>query len=62
VSLKDIQAARNQRRKNLQNEIKQRVSLVDAILSSKQKTPSIIQSPEIPIKSIKLKLYRSDDE
>jgi len=41
VSLKDIQTARNQRRKGLQEEIKQRVSLVDAILGTKERRKTI---------------------
>lgn len=60
VSLKDIQAARNNRRKSLQNEIKQRLSLVDAILNSKQRTPLVIKPSDKTVKSTGLKLYDND--
>lgn len=61
VSLKEIQAARNTRRKNLQLEINQRISLVDAILGSKKRQSS---SEKLPLKiseKPKLKLYSSDE-
>jgi putative transposase len=63
VSLKDIQTARNQRRKELQKEVKQRVSLVDAILGTKERQKTI---EKLPVKSCKapkpkLKLYSSDE-
>lgn len=63
VSLKDIQTARNQRRKGLQKEIKQRVSLVDAILGTKEKQKTIEKLSVNPCKipKPKLKLYSSDE-
>ena len=60
VSLKDIQAARNKRRKDLQNEIDQRLSLVDAILSSKSRIITKKLS-EKPVKPTKLNLYAADE-
>jgi putative transposase len=61
VSLKDIQTARNQRRKGLQEEIKQRVSLVDAILGTKERLKKIEKLAAKPCKITKLKLYSSDE-
>lgn len=60
VNLKEIQAARTARRKNLQKEINQRISLVDAILIKKENSAK--KHPEEPIKkqSLKLKLYEND--
>ena len=61
VNLKEIQAARAARRKSLQKEINQRISLVDAILIKKES--SIKKSSEEPVKkkSLKLKLYENDE-
>jgi len=61
VSLKDLQTARNQRRKGLQEEIKQRVSLVDAILGTKEKQKTMEILAAKPCKIQKLKLYGSDE-
>jgi putative transposase len=63
VSLKDIQTARNQRRKGLQKEIKQRISLVDAILGTKERQKTIEKLAVKPSKmrKQKLKLYSSDE-
>lgn len=61
VNLKEIQAARAARRKSLQKEINQRISLVDAILIKKES--SIKRNSEEPLKkkSLKLKLYENDE-
>lgn len=61
VNLKEIQAARAARRKSLQKEINQRISLVDAILIKKES--SIMRNSEEPLKkkSLKLKLYENDE-
>ncbi|MEM9510768.1 MAG: Mu transposase C-terminal domain-containing protein [Cyanobacteria bacterium P01_E01_bin.35] len=39
VTLKEIKAARNQRRKQLKQQIKDRVSIVDALMGNSQKSP-----------------------
>ena len=61
VNLKEIQAARAARRKSLQKEINQRVSLVDAILIKKESSAK--KSSDEPIKKTlsKLKLYENDE-
>ena len=70
ISLKDIQLARDHRRRELQKNIKQRLSLVDAILISKsrdspreesiQSIEKRSQSTSIT-QSTKLKLYSTDE-
>ena len=61
IGLKEIQAARNSRRHALRTEIKQRISLVDAILNTKPKNKPF-NNPDNetknPIKNIKL--YAAD--
>ena len=61
VNLKEIQAARAARRKSLQKEINQRVSLVDAILIKKESSTK--KNSDEPIKKTlsKLKLYENDE-
>jgi putative transposase len=63
ISLKEIQKARNDRKKELKKTIKQRLSLVDAILQSKPKQQNAIldnvfKGPNK--KQSKLKLYEAD--
>lgn len=60
VTLKEIQNARNSKRKSLQKEIKSKLSLIDAILNSKDK--KIIQNTSVNVeeKRLKLKLYESE--
>ena len=63
VSLKEIQAARYARKKNLQTQINERVSLVDAILKTKHTSVNIPHLPgndSTPVKPGKLKLYESE--
>ena len=61
VGIKDIQLARNARKKVLNDEIKHRLSLVDAILNTKSVTS---HKPPVQIEKAtskrKLKLYESD--
>ncbi len=68
VSLKEIQAARQAKKRALRHEINQRLSLVDAILNSKSGVPGA--SPQencspppmkLPMKLTRLKLYESDN-
>lgn len=61
VSLKDIQAARTERRKTLHAEMKTRISLVDAILLQSSSTKNRVKPKSKPIKKSKLKLYSHDD-
>lgn len=65
VSLKEIQIARNERRKSLKRQIEQRLSIVDAVLVSKQQQTQS-QLIDKPIKTTKhnpkLKLYLVDNE
>jgi putative transposase len=64
VGLKEIQAARRARKLALRNEINQRLSLVDAILSTKgvsTRTSAKQKNQSTTIKQTKLKLYESDD-
>lgn len=60
VNLKDIQAARNARRKNLQKDINQRLSLVDAILGLKTEIKPE-NKVETTTKKTRLKLYANDE-
>ena len=60
VGIKDIQAARNARKKALTNEINQRLSLVDAILKTKSSPRKIPLPIEQQPPKQKLKLYESD--
>lgn len=60
VSLKEIQIARNSKRRDLQNEIKNKISLVDAILNLKQKKIIIENNKNKIEKRTKLKLYESE--
>ena len=46
VSLKEIQTARNQRRKQLKQQIKDRVSIVDALMGNKKQSPQTTTEPE----------------
>ncbi len=48
VSLKEIQTARNQRRKQLKQQIKDRVSIVDALMGNKKQSPQTATEPEQP--------------
>jgi putative transposase len=64
VSLKEIQKARNDRKKDLDDQIKQRISLIDAVLKSKKpKVLETIKSEEQFNENkskLKLKLYEVD--
>lgn len=61
VSLKDIQAARNSRKKAVHTEIQNRLSLVDAILQKSTTKPTPVQNAPKPAKKKrKLKLYDND--
>lgn len=62
VSLKEIQAARTLRRLSLQSEIKNRLSLVDAILlqQSPRPTENSLETKSKPTPKPKLKLYHED--
>lgn len=61
VTLKEIKAARNQRRKQLKQQIKDRVSIVDALMGNPQSSSNGNSTPETIEKSPppkhKLKLY-----
>ena len=61
VTLKEIKAARNQRRKQLKQQIKDRVSIVDALMGNPQSSSNANSTPETIEKSPppkhKLKLY-----
>ena len=46
VTLKEIKAARNQRRKQLKQQIKDRVSIVDALMGNKKQTSLTNPEPE----------------
>ncbi len=46
VSLKEIQTARNQRRKQLKQQIKERVSIVDALMGNKKQSARTHSEPE----------------
>ena len=63
ISLKEIERARNERKKELNEKIKERLSLVDAVLKFKPKSQEIakIQSNQINKNKIKFKLYAVDD-
>lgn len=58
VNLKDIQTARNTRRKNLHKEINQRLSLVDAILGAKTATNSENKLDNITKKNTTKTVYK----
>ncbi|MCE3238969.1 MAG: transposase-like Mu [Gammaproteobacteria bacterium] len=60
VGIKDIQAARNARKRALTHEIKNRISLVDAILNTKSLSHKASSPIEKPPRKKKLKLYESD--
>lgn len=63
VSLKDIQSARNARRYALKKEIKQRVSLVDAILNTQPQKSELelpVQQEKFLQQQSRLKLYAAD--
>ena len=61
---KEIKAARNQRRKQLKQQIKDRVSIVDALMGNKKTTPLTNLEPEKPApnkpKKTALKRYYND--
>ena len=62
VSLKEIQTARSQRRKELRKEMDERLSLVDALIGKREqpkKPPEVVQ-PELPRPSTKLKRYENE--
>lgn len=63
ISLKEIEKARNERKKELNKKITERLSLVDAILKFKLKNQEIAksQSSQINKNKIKFKLYAVDD-
>lgn len=61
VNLKDIQSARNKRRKNLHRQIDQRLSLVDAILGSKTAPNNTENTLDKIVKKPQLKLYKNDE-
>ena len=63
IGLKEIEKARNERKKELNKKITERLSLVDAILKLKPKNQEIAisQNPQITKKKIKFKLYAVDD-
>jgi putative transposase len=63
VSLKEIQAARNTRKHILRQQIKQRLSLVDAILHTKRNAAQAQHSlqSQKPSSKTKLKLYETDN-
>ena len=64
VGLKEIQAARHQKKRALREEINQRLSLVDAILSTKKEflheNLTVANLPDTTVQPRKLKLYESD--
>lgn len=64
VSLKEIQTARNQRRKQLKQQIKDRVSIVDALMGNKKQSSHTHFEPEQPAtnkpKKPALKRYYND--
>ncbi|MGL5075382.1 MAG: Mu transposase C-terminal domain-containing protein [Waterburya sp.] len=64
VSLKEIQTARNQRRKQLKQQIKDRVSIVDALMGNKKQSHRTHFEPEQPAtnkpKKQALKRYYND--
>lgn len=62
VGLKEIQMARLARKRELRTQIKQRLSLVDAILNNKEHSIQNISNnnEEQPILNNKLKIYESD--
>ena len=64
VSLKEIQTARNQRRKQLKQQIKDRVSIVDALMGNKKQSARTHSEPEQPAtnkpKKPALKRYYND--
>lgn len=65
VSLKEIQTARNQRRKQLKQQIKDRVSIVDALMGNKKQSSHTHFEPEQPTTTNKpkkpaLKRYYND--
>ena len=61
IGIKEIQAARNARKKALTHEINQRFSLVDAVLNTKSLPHKIPQHIEKQPRKQKLKLYDADN-